>query len=177
MSTVHDLEAFAPPAEDTPAKFPASLYVSAATYFSAYAEETARASRALPAPTIVPLGSFRQVGDALYNQVTPAGIEFKSQTMFEAAVTFPETGEYEILVAASCDPAKGENARFRIHLDRKPGPEVALLGAAPADYKAKLTVPFGERRLGIEFTNDFWDEKTGEDRNLRVHGVAFRRVR
>jgi D-sedoheptulose 7-phosphate isomerase/D-glycero-D-manno-heptose 1,7-bisphosphate phosphatase len=43
MSTVHDLEVFAPPAEDIPAKFPALPYASAATYFSAYAEETARA--------------------------------------------------------------------------------------------------------------------------------------
>jgi phosphoheptose isomerase len=47
MSTVQDLEAFAPPAEDTPAKFPASPYVSAATYFSAYAEEIARAANSV----------------------------------------------------------------------------------------------------------------------------------
>jgi phosphoheptose isomerase len=49
MSTVHDLEAIAPPAEDTPAKFPASPYASAATYFSAYAEETARAASSVEA--------------------------------------------------------------------------------------------------------------------------------
>jgi predicted Ser/Thr protein kinase len=141
------------------------------------AQETIKSSRAPPAPMIVRLNSFKQVGDALYNQVTPASIEFKTQTIFEAAVTVPETGEYEIIVAASCDPAKGENAHFRIHLDGKPGPEIPLVGAEPADYKVKLTLPFGERRLGIEFTNDFWDEKTGEDRNLRVHGVAIRRIK
>jgi phosphoheptose isomerase len=44
MSTVDDLEALAPPAESVPAKFPAIPYMSAATYFSAYAEEAARAA-------------------------------------------------------------------------------------------------------------------------------------
>jgi phosphoheptose isomerase len=43
MTTIHDLEAFSPPAEQTPAKFPASPFASAATYFSAYAEEASRA--------------------------------------------------------------------------------------------------------------------------------------
>ena len=47
MSTVHDLQAFAPPADGTPAKFPAAPYASAATYFDAYAEETARAASSI----------------------------------------------------------------------------------------------------------------------------------
>ena len=44
MSTVHNLPAFALPAEDVSAKFPASRYPSAAAYLSAYAEENARAA-------------------------------------------------------------------------------------------------------------------------------------
>ena len=47
MSTVRELQAFAPSAETTAAKFPASPYTSAATYFSAYAEETARAANSV----------------------------------------------------------------------------------------------------------------------------------
>ena len=43
MSTVHDLPDFALSVGDTSPKFPAAPYESAATYFSAYAEETARA--------------------------------------------------------------------------------------------------------------------------------------
>jgi phosphoheptose isomerase len=42
--TTHDLEAFAPPAGKNPVKFPALPYESAAWYFDAYAEETARAA-------------------------------------------------------------------------------------------------------------------------------------
>ena len=44
MSTVHDLPDLAPPADDIPPKFPVAPYASATTYFSAYAEETARAT-------------------------------------------------------------------------------------------------------------------------------------
>jgi D-sedoheptulose 7-phosphate isomerase/D-glycero-D-manno-heptose 1,7-bisphosphate phosphatase len=44
MSTVQDLPDVARPASGTPPKFPAAPYDSAAVYFSAYAEETARAA-------------------------------------------------------------------------------------------------------------------------------------
>jgi D-sedoheptulose 7-phosphate isomerase/D-glycero-D-manno-heptose 1,7-bisphosphate phosphatase len=47
MSTVHDPRVFAPPADGTPAKFPNTPYASAATYFDAYAEETARAASSI----------------------------------------------------------------------------------------------------------------------------------
>ena len=47
MSSVHDLQAFAPPADGTPAKFPAAPYASAASYFDAYAEEIARAASSI----------------------------------------------------------------------------------------------------------------------------------
>ena len=51
MRTVDDLSAFSPPAEGIPPKFPAAPYVSAATYFGAYAEETARAASSVEAAT------------------------------------------------------------------------------------------------------------------------------
>jgi phosphoheptose isomerase len=44
MSTIHDLQAPAPPAESTRAKFPDVPYPRAGWYFGAYAEEAARAA-------------------------------------------------------------------------------------------------------------------------------------
>jgi phosphoheptose isomerase len=44
MSTVHDLPDLAQPAGDKASKFPVASYTSAATYFNAYAAETARAA-------------------------------------------------------------------------------------------------------------------------------------
>jgi D-sedoheptulose 7-phosphate isomerase/D-glycero-D-manno-heptose 1,7-bisphosphate phosphatase len=47
MSSVHDLQVLAPPGDGTLTKFPAASYASAASYFGAYAEETARAVRSI----------------------------------------------------------------------------------------------------------------------------------
>ena len=47
MSTVHDLRAPAPSADGAPAKFPTAPFANASAYFGAYAEETARAMRAI----------------------------------------------------------------------------------------------------------------------------------
>jgi len=44
MSAVHDLQLLTSPPETDPPKFPAAPYLNAARYFSAYAEETARAA-------------------------------------------------------------------------------------------------------------------------------------
>jgi phosphoheptose isomerase len=49
MSTVQDLPHLAPLVGDTQFKFPAVPYASAAAYFSAYAEETARAASSVDA--------------------------------------------------------------------------------------------------------------------------------
>ena len=52
MSTVHDLPAIAPSADGNSPKFPALPYASAATYFSAYVEETGRAAASVEATAV-----------------------------------------------------------------------------------------------------------------------------
>jgi phosphoheptose isomerase len=47
MTSVYDLQASAQPANGSPAKFPAAPYLDAASYFDAYAQETARAGRTI----------------------------------------------------------------------------------------------------------------------------------
>jgi phosphoheptose isomerase len=47
MTTVHDLRALVPPAGRAPARFPAAPYATAAAYFEAYAEETARVASSI----------------------------------------------------------------------------------------------------------------------------------
>ena len=47
MTSVYDLQASALPVGGSPAKFPAARYLDAASYFDAYAEETARAGKTI----------------------------------------------------------------------------------------------------------------------------------
>ncbi len=95
----------------------------------------------------------------------------------EAKVRIPADGEYEISVKAACDEALNEFARFRVRLDGQAASgEVVLNAADPKEYKIAAKIAAGDRKLGIEFTNDLWKE--GEyDRNLFIHGVALKRVK
>jgi hypothetical protein len=93
----------------------------------------------------------------------------------ETTIKLPADGEYEITVRASCDPALGERAKFKLALDGEPvGIETLLTDDDRKDYRLTATAKAGERTLSIAFTNDVYKE--GEyDRNLFVYGVTLKR--
>jgi len=95
----------------------------------------------------------------------------------EAVVKVPADGDYEIAVKASCDPALGERAKFKLSLDGQlVGKETLLTADDEKEYKLTATVKAGDRKLAVEFTNDVYKE--GEyDRNLYVHGVTLKRLK
>jgi hypothetical protein len=93
----------------------------------------------------------------------------------EATVTLPADGDYEITVRASCDPALGERAKFKVALDGEPvGTETLLTDDEQKDYKLTTTAKAGERKLVIEFTNDAYKENE-YDRNLFVYAVTLKK--
>lgn len=93
----------------------------------------------------------------------------------EATVKLPAEGEYEITIEASCDPALNERAKFRVTLDDQPvGEETLLTDDFEKAYKLTFKAEAGERKLGIAFTNDVYEEGV-HDRNLYVHGVTLRK--
>jgi len=95
----------------------------------------------------------------------------------EATIKLPADGEYEIAVNASCDPALGERAKFKVALDGQPvGMETLLTDDDVKQYTFKTTAKAGERKLVIEFTNDAYKENE-YDRNFFVHGVTIKRVK
>lgn len=95
----------------------------------------------------------------------------------EAAVAVPADGIYAVTVRASCDPALGENAKFRITVGgREAAPETILTEEYAKDYTVEVPLKKGERRLGVEFTNDVFKQDE-YDRNLYVQAVTLRRVK
>jgi predicted Ser/Thr protein kinase len=130
----------------------------------------------LPPPVAVPLSAFVETTDAKHNSAGPTLLDFRSPTTFEAAVRVPETAEYRIVVTADGDAAKGERAAFAVLCDGAVVGGSTLRKDGPADYEVRAVLPRGERRLGLSFTNDYYDEAAREDRNLRVLGVALYRV-
>ncbi len=128
----------------------------------------------LQVPLPVPLESFHQQGANPHNRLEASGLLFSTPCLFESAVEIPETGPYEITVTASCRPARNEFARFRLLVNGKPRGERSLEAEDPRDFVLKTDCPAGRTILGIEFLNDLYDEKTGEDRNLKVHRVSLK---
>jgi len=87
------------------------------------------------------------------------------------AVDVPADGEYEIVVTAACNAAKGENAKFKLTVDGTPvGAETQLRSEDAKEYSFTASLKAGERKIGTEFTNDIYKE--GEyDMNFYLHGV------
>jgi len=89
----------------------------------------------------------------------------------EVTVNVPAEGDYEIVITASCQAAKGENAKFKLKVDgAQVGVETQLKSEDAKDYSFTSALKAGERKIGTEFTNDMYKE--GEyDMNFYLNGV------
>jgi 3-oxoacyl-ACP reductase-like protein len=167
---------------------PADPQPPAAAGPAAPAAPAAPAPAAAPAapvdskPIAVELAKFAAIGE--FKDSDHFGYDDGQERMFfhangcaEAKVKIPADGEYEIAVKAACDEAEKEFAKFRLRLDGQAASgEVLLTSTDVKEYKIPAKIAAGERKLGIEFTNDVWKE--GEyDRNLFIHGVSLKRVK
>jgi hypothetical protein len=135
------------------------------------------AQAAIRAPTLVRLDSFRKVQGDSRNEVTPSAIELRTRSIFDSPVEIPETGDYELIVSASSEGAQAASPEVRFLVDGTPGPRVTVHGDAPFDYRVKMVLALGTRRLGIEFLGDVRAESPGVEPTLRIHGVALRRLK
>jgi outer membrane biosynthesis protein TonB len=95
----------------------------------------------------------------------------------ELTLKIPADGEYEIVVTASCQAAKGENAKFKLSVDGAPvGGETQLKSEDAKDYAFKSALKAGERKIAAQFTNDLYKE--GEyDLNFYLNGLKVVRVK
>ena len=83
-------------------------------------------------------------------------------------------GDYDIIISAACDEAKGEKAKFTVSVDGQVlGGETTCTTTDAKDYVVKAPgLTAGEHKIAIEFLNDVYKENE-YDLNLYVHGVKF----
>jgi septal ring-binding cell division protein DamX len=95
----------------------------------------------------------------------------------ELTLKIPADGDYEIVVTASCQAAKGENAKFKLSVDGAPvGGETQLKSEDAKDYAFATALKAGERKIAVQFTNDMYKE--GEyDLNFFLNGLKVLRVK
>ncbi len=96
---------------------------------------------------------------------------FYANGLGQVDVKIPADGDYEIVITASCNAAKGENAKFKLSVDgAQVGAETQLKSEDAKDYSFTTALKAGDRKIGTEFTNDIYKE--GEyDMNFYLHGV------
>ncbi len=154
---------------------PAAKAPAATAAASAPVAVPAPAAPVAAKPVVVPVGSFKAVGDVYLVEEDPLVI--CSNGLVEASVKVPEDGEYQVTVTCSGDAAKNELPKFKLHVDGKGvGAETALATAEAKPYAFTVALKAGTCKVGIEFTNDYYEENV-EDRNLRLEGVELKRVK
>ena len=83
-------------------------------------------------------------------------------------------GAYQVVVKASCDEAQGQKAKFKLKVDGEAvGGETALTAVEEKEYVLAATLKAGDRKIGLEFTNDLYKENE-YDLNFYVHGLTVR---
>jgi len=83
---------------------------------------------------------------------------------------FPRDGKYILRASAFGQQAGREVVRMELRLDKRrvQAFSVRETGAAPGTFEARTRVSRGRRRVGMAFTNDFYDPANKADRNAGI---------
>ena len=96
---------------------------------------------------------------------------FYTNGLGEVIVKVPADGDYDIVITASCQAAKGENAKFKLRVDGTPvGAETQLKSEDAKDYTFTFALKAGDRKIGREFTSDM-NQENESGLNFDLHGV------
>ena len=93
---------------------------------------------------------------------------------FEATFECAAAGEYAVFVGGRSDPAEGVFAKALVTIDGDEVGEPELTSRTWSSFAAgRSGLTEGRHRLRVKYTNDLY--KAGQDRNLFLQGVGFRR--
>lgn len=87
---------------------------------------------------------------------------------------FPAAGEYRMRIQASADPAGDEFPKMAVRVG---GKDVKIIDVRPGkkanDYDVTFQVAQGNARIAFELTNDLYDEKKKQDRNIYLDQIVL----
>ena len=119
-----------------------------------------------------------------FDQFEGAGHKLKNEWLLNlpgeisTVINFPKPGTYELRVTAFQTPAGDEPAQLLTKMNGRPIPHGRYNIEAGRDEPKLLQRTFqiqsaGAAQIGLEFTNDFFDEETKADRNLGITSVEI----
>ncbi len=101
-------------------------------------------------------------------------IQLASSGYVKHPVTIEKPGKYRLIVKAGAQQAGGEPAKFDVRLAGKNAGSFSITAKnqAPQWFKAEVDLPAGKHEIQVWFLNDFYDEKTQQDRNFWLHQLT-----
>ncbi|MBE2285168.1 MAG: DUF1592 domain-containing protein [Prosthecobacter sp.] len=98
-------------------------------------------------------------------------IELATSGYVKHAVELEKPGKYRFIVKAGAQQAGAEPAKFDVRIGGKNAGSFAITAKnqTPQWFKAEADLPAGKHELQVWFLNDFYDEKTRQDRNFWLH--------
>jgi hypothetical protein len=125
-------------------------------------------------PTWIGPSAFEPVGDVPYFRKTAAEIALVAAGTVEAEIECASAGTYTVFVNGRSDPALGVFAKAGVTIDDRAVGEVELKSSAEATFLAGvIALEEGAHLLRVQYTNDLY--APGQDRNLYVTGIGFRK--
>ena len=97
----------------------------------------------------------------------------------ETSAKISKAGPYRIVASASGTPGGDQHPRMELLVDGKRvhGWDVKAPRGAPAEHSFELTLPAGNHKFGLAFTNDFYDPKHPDpnrrDCNLEIGSLRI----
>ncbi|GEP45333.1 DUF1592 domain-containing protein [Brevifollis gellanilyticus] len=103
------------------------------------------------------------------------GIVLASSGYVKRAVQITEPGKYKFTLKAGAQQAGDEPAKTELRIAGKTigAFSVTAKNQAAQWFNVEADLPVGAHELQVWFTNDFYDEKSKQDRNLWVHQVKI----
>jgi hypothetical protein len=102
-------------------------------------------------------------------------IQLASSGYVKHLIEIAKPGKYRFTLKAGAQQAGGEPAKFDVRLAGKNvgSFSVTAKNQAPQWFKAEAELPAGRHEIQVWFLNDFYDEKTRQDRNFWLHQLTL----
>jgi len=102
-------------------------------------------------------------------------IQLASSGYVKHPIEIAKPGKYRFTIKAGAQQAGGEPAKFDVRLAGKNAGSfsVTAKNQAPQWFKAEAELPAGRHEIQVWFLNDFFDEKTRQDRNFWLHQLTL----
>jgi len=90
-------------------------------------------------------------------------------------VEIEKPGKYRLTIKAGAQQAGNEPAKFDVDVaGKKTGSfSITAKDQAPQWFKTEAELPAGKHEIKVWFLNDFYDEKTQQDRNFWLHALTI----